>query len=66
MKSFAILAGGLALIGVLTTPASAQSLKKYHDKTLFLADTAAATVFGPVPNVGMFIRPGDWPTELGG
>src|SRR5687767_3340615 len=56
MKPFLILAGGLAVIGVLTTPASAQSLKKYHDKVSFLADTAAANASGALPNFGMIVR----------
>jgi hypothetical protein len=55
MKPLTILAGALALTGVLAAPASAQNLKKYHDKATFLADTAASTATGPLPDVGIVL-----------
>jgi hypothetical protein len=52
MKPLTVLAGGLALTGVLAAPASAQNLKKYQDKAAFTADTSATSASGALPDHG--------------
>jgi hypothetical protein len=56
MKPFTVLVGGLALVGLLSSPASAQNLKKYHDKAAFTADTAATSASGELPDHGLVLN----------
>ena len=58
MKAAAILVAGLALTSALVHPAHAQDIKTYHDKAAFLADTAATSATGPLPDVGKVLDVG--------
>lgn len=52
MKAIVVLAGGLVLAGALAPTAYADDIKTYHSKAAFLADTAATSATGPLPDVG--------------
>jgi hypothetical protein len=55
MKPFVVLVGGLALTSALASPAYAGGIKKYYDKASFLAQTAATSATGPLPDAGLVL-----------
>ena len=55
MKAIVVLVGGLVLTSALAPSAHADDAKTYYNKAAFLADTAATSATGPLPDVGIIL-----------